>query len=311
MRNWRTKSIKSIKSGGMADVGFQSGMITAELQESIHAGLEAASGLEDVKAVFDGATKGLIRSWRPWSGFEDVLRFVLAEFLLSQGERLLNEARENGVAGLEDIEFWNEERAIALAAVQTQMADLASAAVDRVRDTVGQSVITVDWNLANEMARQEAMDHAGEMILGIEDTTRAAVQREVSAWTSSAETMDDLTKRIASLKDEAGQPVFSGTRAETIAVTEATNTYANANIATWERAGYARALFKPGAHVRCRCYVQPWKMPDGTKVIVWYTARDERVCVRPIETPMGTVAGCKGLHRMVVSEGPYLGKVVG
>jgi HK97 family phage portal protein len=310
LRNWRTKSLKSVKSGDLADVSFVSEKINADLQELIRSGLEIAGSSDEVKAVFEFATKGIMRSWRPWSLFEDELKKILLELLLKQGERLLNEARENGAAGLEDPEFWVEERAVMLAEIGPTLTNLATQAVEKVRETVGQSVIDVDWNLANDLARQEALDYAGQMIGGIEETTVNAVKRELSQWTASSETMDDLTKRIAAIKDDAGQAIFSAQRAETIAVTEATNVYASANTGAWEKAGYARAVFKPAAHVRCRCYVQPWRMPDGSKVIVWYTARDERVCTRPIETPMGTVAGCKALHRVVISDGPYLGQVI-
>jgi len=310
LRNWRTKSMKAIKSGSMADVGFQSEQISEEMQEVIHAGLECAGSSEDVKEVFEFATKGIIRSWRPWSGFEELLQKILINLLLQQGERLLNQARQDGASGLEDPEFWSEERAVMLAAIQPTLADLASDAVEKVRATVGEAAIEIDWNLANEEARQQALNYAGQLIKDVEATTVNAVQRELADWTASAETMDDLTRRIAAIKDDSGQPLFSAQRAETIAVTEATNAYAEANTSAWERAGYARAVFKPSAHIRCRCYVQPWKMPDGSHVIVWYTARDERVCTRPIETPMGTVAGCKALHRMVISEGEHLGKVI-
>jgi len=58
----------------------------------------------------------------------------------------------------------------------------------------------------------------------------------------------------------------------------------------------------------CRCWLQPHKMPDGTWVMVWYTARDDLVCTQPLDTPWGTKKGCREMHKMIVSKDQYGGK---
>ena len=57
----------------------------------------------------------------------------------------------------------------------------------------------------------------------------------------------------------------------------------------------------------CRCYLQPYQAPDGSWVTVWYTVRDDHVCVIPFSTPWGMRKGCKAMHLVVVSDGPYGG----
>lgn len=59
----------------------------------------------------------------------------------------------------------------------------------------------------------------------------------------------------------------------------------------------------------CRCSLSV-KRVKGEWVQVWKTNNDELVCVRPITTPWGSIAGCKGMHNRIVSSGPYAGKLV-
>jgi hypothetical protein len=179
-----------------------------------------------------------------------------------------------------------------------------------VKLSLGNTAMSVDWNLANERAEQWARDHAGQLIRQVTDTTKQAVADQVAEWAQSSEGLQGLIDRVAGLTDDDAKPIFNRARAERIAVTEATNTYGGANATAWAAAGYAPAAYKPGAHVGCRCYLQPWRTKDGIKVLVWYTARDERVCSRPLKTPWGPVTGCREMHRTIVSEGPMLGKKV-
>ena len=160
---------------------------------------------------------------------------------------------------------------------------------------------SISWELANQNAANWARQHAAELVSRITDTSRERIRQAVADWTQAAEGLNELTKQI-------NQIVNDPARARTIAVTEATTTYAEANAQAWVAAGYAASVYKPAAHPHCRCYIQPAKLLDGTRVIVWYTARDELVCVKPLQTPWGQVEGCRGLHKTIISEGPHLGQ---
>jgi hypothetical protein len=120
--------------------------------------------------------------------------------------------------------------------------------------------------------------------------------------------LPDLIERITGLQHPTGGSLFGPVRAEMIAVTEATNVYAEANAIAWQAAGVLPAVFKPAGHVRCRCWLTTKRLPDGRRVMVWQTARDELVCTQDITTPWGVVQGCRELHNVIVSECEYLGK---
>jgi hypothetical protein len=310
LKNWRTKAVKSLKIGGPAAVKFSSKSIPANLIEAIGEGLECAQGQGDVREVFDLAQKGIIRSWRPWSSFEERLASEVEGALRSQAEMLVDKLRQSGDAtALEDNATWAAMRQELLAAIEPTLVELAAAATARVAATLGDAAVNVNWDLANQQAEAWARQHAGEMITNIQSTTQQAVASTVADWSKTSEGLDGLIRRVEKAAAETGQ-TFGRDRAETIAITEATNTYGAANAQAWETAGYPRVVFRPAAHVKCRCYIQPWQRADKSKAIVWYTARDERVCTRPIQAPWGEVQGCADLHHTIVSEGPDLGQKV-
>lgn len=312
LRNWRTKSIKSLRLGKLAAVGFTSQAIGAELSENILDGLECAETVDDIKAVFalSESAKGIIRSWRPWSGFEEKLSQVVGQALSGQADELMRQVREKGADVLDDPQTWKEQAEAMRTQLEPALQELAAFAVERVKATLGGASVGVNWDLANEQAVNWARQHAGELVGQVADTTKKLVGEQTAQWAQSSEGLDGLIKRISVMTDERGMPVFNKARAETIAITEATNTYAGANSTAWAMAGYAPAAIRPALHVRCRCYLQPFKTADGSKVLVWYTARDERVCTVPAQAPWGQVQGCREMHRAVVSEGAHLGEKV-
>ena len=318
LKAWRWRSIKSLNDGRPLTLEFKSDVIPGYLSETVLDGLREARGESDVKAIFtlaaDNAQKGIIRSWRPWSSFEEQLLSVASNALLLQAEQLENEIRGSGTADpLSDPVLWRAREEAMREMLEPVFLQLASFGVSRVQRTaelLGDSGITVNWNLVNQDVENWARQHAGEMVSKVTSTTRNAIADQVAAWSQTGEGVDGLLARIQDMTRPDGVPVFSPVRAEMIAITESTNVYAGANAQAWGAAGYGQAVFKPGAHVRCRCYLQPFKMPDSSRVLVWYTAMDERVCTEPIRTPWGVVNGCAGLHRVIVSEGPHLGKKV-
>jgi len=314
LKRWREREIRAAKSKKSLVEPFVSSAIPRKLMENILDGLELAQTVDDVKAVFSlpDSGKGILRSWRPWSVFEERLTDQVENFLSDQAQRLLDDIdiQANGPTATSDPETWTTERERLLREITPTLLEIARSASGRVRNSLGAAAAGVDWNLANDQAVQWARDNAGQLVRRVTDTTRKEVASLVSEWAQSSEGLQGLVDQIASLGDDDARPIFNRVRAERIAVTEATNTYAGANSTAWSAAGYAPAAYKPGGHVGCRCYIQPFRMPDGTKVMVWYTARDERVCAQPLKTPWGTVSGCRALHRTVISEGQYMGKKV-
>lgn len=311
LRNWQSKAIKALKLGRPAAVAFQSERIAAPVSERISDGLACAETAEDVRAVFAAARKGVIRSWRPWSSYEERLAVETRRGLRQQAEQLLEHLRTSGDANaLSDPALWASLRQTLLEALTPTISELAAASARRAAETLGSSAVGLDWALANDAAAQWAANHSHELLQQVElidNTTREAVGRLVSEWSQTPEGLDGLIGRVEALAETEGSTFGLG-RAETIAITAATDTYAQANAAAWEAAGYPAVRYRPAAHPRCRCYLQPWRRPDGSKAIVWYTARDERVCSDPLTTPWGEVTGCGSLHRTIVSEGPDLGQ---
>lgn len=167
----------------------------------------------------------------------------------------------------------------------------------------------IDWNLPNLSAEKWALKHAGDT-LNIDAVTKTALRKQLAEWITASEIHRQLEKRIEAIVDENGQLAWEKKEARRIAIQESTRAYAQSNCAKWEMAGYAKALFTPPACDSCRCYVQPWTMPDGSRVIVWYTAKDDHRCNTKLMTPWGIVNGCVDLHLSVVSEGKHLGEKI-
>lgn len=122
-----------------------------------------------------------------------------------------------------------------------QSVDLGVSAAAAQMESIGMGF---DWTLANEEARAWANRYVGELITGIDETTRRRVQAEVEEWIVNGEPLDRLIEDLT--------PVFGGQRAELIASTEVTRAYAEAN-----RQAYRQA---------------------GMRYIRWNTAADEKVC---------------------------------
>lgn len=315
LKAWRWRSLKSLEDGRPLTLDFKSLVISPELNAAILDGLEVSQNESDVKSVFALANeKGLIRSWRPWSAFELRLMAETNQVLLAQMDALVAQLRATGSAdALSDPLMWATQEQMMRDMLEPVMLDIAASAVKRVESTVSSlsgSTVAVNWGLANENAVAWARQHAGEMISKVTQTTKTAVADQVAQWAQSSEGLDGLIARVRGMAGENGKPIFNSVRAEMIAVTEATNTYAGANSTAWTAAGYAPAAYKPAYHIMCRCYLMPYKLKSGEKVLVNYTARDERVCLQKLTAPWGTVDGCRDLHTVIVSEGQYLGKKI-
>lgn len=133
--------------------------------------------------------------------------------------------------------------------------------------------VDVDWGLVNRDAVAWARGYAGELIRGLNTTTRDALRQEIARWVESGEPLDALARRL--------QPTFGEMRGRVIAETEVTRAFAQGQIAAFGRVGVTRWRWntaadervcdvcqprdglvyevgkgeEPPAHVRCRCWV--------------------------------------------------------
>ena len=257
-------------------------------------------GALPVKVADDlDALKLVRRPWRPWSRYENQLAVELEAALRSEAERLISHIREEGEQGAQSEAYWYHHQETLRQAIEPTLSQIARYGVQRAQNGLGEAQIGVNWNLVNDNALSWAHQHAGTLSGQVAATSHQRVMGQIAEWIEAGETMPQLIQRVSGLTDQ-GVHIFTPNRAEGIAITEATNAYAEGNSIAWVGAGYPMPQFKPAAHVRCRCYLQPFRGQNGEKSVVWYTANDEIVCRSPIDTPWGRVEGCRALHRVIV-----------
>jgi len=143
------------------------------------------------------------------------------------------------------------------------------------------AAIAVDWELVNTDAEEWARAYGYDLVRGIGDTTQRRLQKEVSAWVTNNESINQLRDRLS----QPNGP-FSPERARTIAVTETTRAYAEGNRAAWRNSGVTQQRWNtnvdeivcpicgpmhnvvigidetfeaggPPAHPNCRCWITP------------------------------------------------------
>ena len=105
--------------------------------------------------------------------------------------------------------------------------------------------LSVDWTLVNAEAREWAREHAGELIVDLNETTARVLRNAIAEWIDNKLSYDDLLREIGD--------AFGPGRAKRIAETEITRAYAEANRLAWQRGGVITQM-------------------------IWATANDERVC---------------------------------
>lgn len=178
-------------------------------------------------------------------------------------------------------DFWLTEAALLHSLVYEIVEEAATQAIINAVGGVLQSLLNVrapdvDYGLLNEAAHALAQQHAFDMVGGVTETSRRALQREFTDWIASGEPLPALVDKLA--------PAFGPVRAEAIAVTEITRVYHRSNVAGWREFGVDAWTFQtavdeivcpvcqplhgqefalddeehaPPQHVRCRCYSQP------------------------------------------------------
>jgi HK97 family phage portal protein len=89
--------------------------------------------------------------------------------------------------------------------------------------------IGVDWTLVNSAAVDWLDGYLFELVGGIQETTRDALQKAIGEWIESGEPLGQLVREL--------EPVFGRKRAELIAATEVTRGYTEGNRLAWRQSG--------------------------------------------------------------------------
>ena len=157
-----------------------------------------------------------------------------------------------------DADFWHNEDEELLALFLPLLSEAAVDGAGTLEVQVEGLGLMLDWTLPNAEAVEWARRYAGELIKGINSTTRGSVKRALSLWLDTpGSTMGDLFRQIGIIEEIPGKFVFSAARAQMIGVTEVTRAYFEGNQAA-ARATEAEGLVK-------------WRK-------IWRTNRDNLVC---------------------------------
>ena len=178
-------------------------------------------------------------------------------------------------------EFWLNEAALLHGLVYEIVEEAAERGVIAAVNGVLQALLNVrepdvDYGLLNEAAHRLAQQHAFDLVTGVTETSRRAMQREFADWIASGEPLPALIDKLA--------PTFGPVRAEAVAVTEVTRIFHASNVMGWRELGVDAWVFQtavdeivcpicepshgkeyrlddeenaPPRHTRCRCYSKP------------------------------------------------------
>lgn len=203
------------------------------------------------------------------------------------------------------VDFWVQEKEKLLGVLLPQVETIAIAGTAAGATRLSQVGLAFDSSLAHAAAARWAREHAGELVDLVNSTSERTIAEITSNWIETpGATIGDLTAQLA--------PVLEGNaeRAFTVGVTETTRSFAAGEAIVYAQTGIPRPVFQPAAHPRCHCWTAVKRLRSGEWVVVWMTNRNEVVCRSPLQTPWGRVEGCRALHNVVISEGPYLGRKV-
>lgn len=186
--------------------------------------------------------------------------------------------------------FWRSEAARLFEIVFPLLRRAATQGAEGGLEALGVD-LDIRWDLVNEGARAWAETYSYELVTGITETSRAALQEALGEWIASGAPLADLIRAL----DETG--LWGPVRSEMIAVTEVTRSFAEGNLIGWRESGVVEGkrwataaddkvcpicngatgfggleasldgTFRsrdgvheaqaPPAHVRCRCWLKP------------------------------------------------------
>ena len=141
-------------------------------------------------------------------------------------------------------------------AIARTLYDAAGAGVNIALDQLERIGVGFDYTLVNTRAQDWAKRYSYELIQGINDTTKQAVQQAVERWYGNGEPLSALIDDL--------QPAFSKKRAKLIAQTETTRSAAEGNRIGYKESGVVTGLV--------------WKtVNDGEKVCPICQALDGKI----------------------------------
>lgn len=212
-------------------------------------------------------------------------------------------------------EFWASERKRLLATLSPHIGTAVQAGVTLGASRLSQAGIAFDETGAHAEATAWAIRHTDEVLGVVGSKVEQGVGDVIGQWlmTPGAD-IGDLEQVLMGALDG------NRSRSNLIGVTEVTRAIAQGNILSFTAAGVTsppmftdatgtQAYAPPAPHPGCRCDVGVVHH-QGQLLVVWFTNKDDLVCVNPIETPWGTVGGCRALQGVCISEGEYLGRKI-
>jgi HK97 family phage portal protein len=214
LRRWKSIALRRRRGGeDPAGYEFESEHLPGEMATAIKAALARATTEEGVRAAFTlpdnaGTTKSLTREDAETAltgGLSDVLGRWLGRVarLVHQGEK----------EPLTD-DFGRELDAVIQRSLVQQVAQRAMEAAEALG-------VDFDPALINEGALAWARSYGYDLVRGLNETTRAGVSRAIEQFVANPGlTVDDIAAML--------EPTFGPVRAESIAVTEITRAYSQA-----------------------------------------------------------------------------------
>lgn len=173
--------------------------------------------------------------------------------------------------------YWEEEKRTLKQAILPEMEHYALLGAERAVEALGPG-IGVDWTLVNQAASDWARRYTFDLVTKLTDTSRKALQTQISTWIESGEPLPDLIGRLES--------IYGPVRASMIGVTESTRVFSEGHILAFRESGVVEGYkvngaedelvcpvcreviaggpyplddteHRPPLHVNCRCWVVP------------------------------------------------------
>jgi hypothetical protein len=202
-------------------------------------------------------------------------------------------------------EFWQAEREKLAAIIRPQLYTLALSGALAAMQDMNKVGLFVNDDLVNTDAVQWARQHTDTLLNQLGTTSNKLVGEAIASWAETpGATMGDLEKVLKPILDD------NQIRAWRVSVTETTRAYAEGNNLAHIRAGIPEAIYKPPAHPNCYCRLVVARLTSSNEWVQrWETNNDEKVCRQPLNTPWGTMQGCRAMHGRIVSSGAHSGQL--
>lgn len=175
------------------------------------------------------------------------------------------------IRGIEDPRFWSQfDRELYSNTARVLLSIFLAGGKVGASQLPQRVQVLLNWDVFNRAASDYLNLYRLNTVPNISNTARKVTIKTIQDWIESGEKLDMLIDRLT--------PLFGASRAERIAVTEVTRTYASGNIAAWKSTGLVTRK-------------------------VWRTANDELVC--PVCGPLnGKTVSIDGNFMLDLNELP-------